>query len=133
MGCDPTFLKGELSSMNPFRLRQSLDMFRTRSARRDKEFDDELITQIAVAIDLAIKKTEEQRAGLKRRIEDVISRAAIVGGNEIDEYLTRDGIRSSMPSGSEKEIQSGHERLNLLERICLTLDFSETGRGLKGF
>jgi len=100
--------------MNPLRLFQITEPFKNRSPQRDREFDDQLITAIATAMDTAIQKTEAQRAGLERRINDVIARAAIVAGNELDEHLTRDEARSNMLSVSEDEMKGAHDRLKTL-------------------
>src|SRR6185312_1627588 len=109
--------------MNPFRLFQIPEPFKNRSPQRDRGFDDQLITAIATAIDTAIQKTEAQRAGLERRINDVIARAAIVAGNELDEHLTRDEVRSNTLSTSEDEMKRAQDRLKTLDENLSHFEF----------
>jgi hypothetical protein len=94
--------------------------FRARSLERDTSADHDAVTSIAVAIDLVLEKAEAERAGLMRRLDDVISRAAIVGGNDTEDYLTRTEDRSKMLSDSDAEIRRG---LQLSNRIFRTLNF----------
>ena len=70
--------------------------FRTRLKERDAGTDNEAIMSIAAAIELALHKAENERTGLKERIDDVLSRAAMVAGNDFDDYLTRGEDRSIM-------------------------------------
>jgi hypothetical protein len=74
------------------------------------------VSSVAVAIDLVLEKAETERAGLKRRLDGVISRAAIVGGNDTEDYLTRTEDRSKMLSDSDAEIRRGQARLAAIER-----------------
>ena len=64
-----------------------------------------------------------KRIGLKARIDDVLSRAAIVGGNDIDDYLTRTEDRSTMLSNSDAEITRGDERLKVLDQNIVHIKF----------
>jgi hypothetical protein len=89
--------------------------FRTRSLARDEEVDHKMVARVASAIDEALQRVEEQRDGLKRRLDDVIARAAIVGGNDIDDFLTRDEVRSTLLDASDGEIARGQARLKTLE------------------
>ena len=95
--------------------RRSDGPFRTRSASRDQELDHELVGRVASAIDEALQKIEAQRDGLKRRLDDVIARAAIVGGNDLDDFLTRDEARSALLAASDGEIARGQARLKTLD------------------
>jgi hypothetical protein len=90
--------------------------FQARSSERDSGTDDETVKSIAMAIDLALQKADAERTGLKRRIDDVLSRAAVVGGNDMDDYLTRSEDRSKMLSASDAEIRRGQARLSVLEQ-----------------
>src|ERR1700756_1851407 len=101
--------------INFFRRSRSDGPFRTRAPTRDQELDNQLVDQIASAIDQALQKVEVQRDGLKRRLDDVIARAAIVGGNDIDDYLTRDDVRSTLLDASDDEIARGQARLKTLD------------------
>jgi hypothetical protein len=98
-----------------FRSRSSAG-FQARSSERDSNTDQETVKSIAAALDLALQKADAERTGLKRRIDDVISRAAIVGGNDVDDYLTRTDDRSKMLSESDAEIRRGQDRLNVLDQ-----------------
>jgi hypothetical protein len=100
--------------------------FRTRSKERDADTDNEAIKSIASAIEAALNKAENERIGLKARIDDVLSRAAIVGGNDIDDYLTRAEDRSTMLSDSDAEIRRGEERLKVLDQNIVHVKFLKT-------
>jgi hypothetical protein len=100
--------------------------FRTRSKQRDADTDNEAIKSIASAIEAALDKAENERIGLKARIDDVLSRAAIVGGNDIDDYLTRTEDRSTMLSDSDAEIRRGEERLKVLDQNIAHVKFLKT-------
>jgi hypothetical protein len=105
---------------------RSKEGFRARSPERDANSDHDAVTSIAVAIDLVLEKAEAERAGLKRRIDDVISRAAIVGGNDADDYLTRSEDRSKMLRDSDAEIRRGQERLAVIEQNISHFKFLKT-------
>jgi hypothetical protein len=100
--------------------------FRTRSRERDADTDSDTIKYIASAIEAALNKAENERIGLKARIDDVLSRAAIVGGNDIDDYLTRTEDRSTMLSDSDAEIRRGEERLKVLDQNIVHVKFLKT-------
>jgi hypothetical protein len=100
--------------------------FQARSSERDRNTDQEAIKSIAVALDTALQKADAERSGLKRRIDDVISRAAIVGGNDMDDYLTRTDDRSKMLSDSDAEIRRGQDRLNVLDQNISHFKFLRT-------
>lgn len=94
---------------------RSGDVFRTRSKERDRDVDNESIKSIAAAIETALNKADMERTGLKARLDGVLSLAAIVGGNDIDDYLTRTEDRSTMLSNSDIEIRRGQDRLKVLD------------------
>ena len=100
--------------------------FRARSIERDADTDNEAIRSIASAIEVALNKAENERIGLKARIDDVLSRAAIVGGNDIDDYLTRTEERSTMLNNSDAEIRRGEERLKVLDQNVVHVKFLRT-------
>jgi len=102
------------------------DGFQARSFERDANTDQQAVSSIALAIDLALEKAEAERAGLKRRLDDVISRAAIVGGNDIEDYLTRTEERSKMLSDSDAEIRRGQARLAFIEQNISHFKFLRT-------
>jgi hypothetical protein len=100
--------------------------FRTRSKERDTNTDNEAIMSIAAAIEAALNKAENERAGLKTRIDDVLSRAAIVGGNDPDEYLTRTEDRSIMLSNADAELRRAEGRLRVLDQNIVHVKFLKT-------
>jgi hypothetical protein len=108
-----------------FRSRSRGD-FQSRSPERDTTADNKAVKSVAAAIDLVLEKAEAERAGLKRRIDEVISRAAIVGGNDTDDYLTRTEDRSNMLSSSDAEIRRGQERLRIIEQNISHFKFLRT-------
>lgn len=89
--------------------------FRTRSADRDLATDVAAVLAIAKAIDLALEASRAEHAGLRQRMDDVISRAAIVGGNEIEEHQTHSDSRSAMLRKSDVDIRYGEQRLIVIE------------------
>lgn len=100
--------------------------FKSRSSERDINADNEAVKSIAVAISLVLDKAEAEQAGLKRQIDEVISRAAIAGGNDIDDYLTRTEDRTSMLNDSDDEIRRGQERLKIIEQNISHFKFLKT-------
>jgi hypothetical protein len=108
-----------------FRFRSDNE-FRTRSEQRDTDTDNEAIMSIAAAIEAALNEAENERTGLKARLEDILSRAAIVGGNDIDDYLTRTEERSTMLGNSDAEIRRAEERLKVLDQNIVHIKFLKT-------
>jgi hypothetical protein len=89
--------------------------FKARSLKRDADTDRRAVKSVADAINLVLEQAEAERAGLKRRMDDVTSRAAVVGGNDADEFLTRTEDRSEMLRRSDDELKRGQERLSVIE------------------
>ena len=112
--------------VNLFRRSGANGPFRTRAPGRDQELDNQLVSQVAAAIDEALQKVEGQRDGLKRRLDDVIARAAIVGGNDLDDFLTRDETRSTLLAASDREIARGQARLKTLDEQLSHFRFLRT-------
>ena len=88
--------------------------FRARSVERDAETDRGRIDAVVRAIDDALRSAEAEQAGLTRRVEDVLARAAVTFGNGNDEYLTREKLDSEHLDLFEKEISNGQRRLREL-------------------
>jgi hypothetical protein len=109
-----------------FRQLGSDSAFRTRAPGRDQELDSDLVGQVAAAIEQALQKTEEQRAGLARRLDEVIARAALVGGNDLDDCLDRDDARTNLLAASDREIVRGQARLKALEEQFAHFSFLKT-------
>ena len=91
------------------------DNFRARSPERDAETDAGRINAIMRTIDYALRGAETEQAGLNRRVDDVLSRAAITAGNGDDEYLTREKMDSDHLDVFEKDIENGQRRLRELD------------------
>jgi hypothetical protein len=108
--------RGNASMIKQLFRSRSRDSFQARSPQRDADADKDAVKSVADAIDLVLAKAQAERAGLQRRIEDVLSRAAIVGGNDTDDYLTRTEDRSEMLRDSDVEIRRGGERLKAIEQ-----------------
>ena len=47
------------------------------------------VRSVAAVLDQVLAQAEAELAGLKNRIDTVLAQAAIVGGNDTDDYLTR--------------------------------------------
>lgn len=71
---------------------------------------------IATALSLAQEQAEAERAGLDTRLTDLVSRAALAGGNDLDDCLTRSDLCSRMLSESDADIRRGQKRLEILEQ-----------------
>ncbi|MGM4932254.1 hypothetical protein [Tardiphaga sp. 619_E2_N8_5] len=95
--------------------RSSSETFRTRSPERDRITDERLVLAIAATIDSGLRSAEYEHDGLKRRLEDVISIAAIVGGNEIEDVNSQSDPRAELLQKSDDEIRIGEARLRTLE------------------
>jgi hypothetical protein len=95
------------------------DGFKARGRERDADSDSSAVKLVADAINLVLERAENERSGLKKRMDDVIARAAVAGGNDTDEYLTRSDDLTEMLRNSDAEIKRGQERLITIENnIC---------------
>jgi HD superfamily phosphodiesterase len=88
--------------------------FKARSPERDAETDRARIGSIMAAIDAALEAAESEQAGLSRRVEDVLARAAVTLGNGTDEYLEREALDNYHQDLFDKEILNGQRRLKEL-------------------
>lgn len=107
--------------MNLFRRPHS--PFRTRAPARDAEADNELVGQVGSALESAIANLRAQHDGLKRRLDDVIARSAILGGNGLDDYLTRAEVDLGLLAASDKEIERCEARLKELDEQLSHFEF----------
>lgn len=98
------YLKGRLGSQE----------FKARSADRDAETDRSRVGSILEAIESALHAAEQEQAGLSRRVEDVLARAAVTMGNDSDEYLEREPLDSHHQDLFGAEILNGQRRLKEL-------------------
>ena len=108
-----------------FRAR-STETFRARSPQRNISADAEAVQSVLTAIDLVLERAEAERAGLKRRLDEVTSQAAIVAGNDLDDYLTRTADRSQMLDSSDVEIRRAEERLKTVDQNISHFKFLKT-------
>jgi len=74
------------------------------------------VNNVASALHHAEREIEAQKDGLKRRLDAVIMRAAVIGGNDIDETLTRDAADAAVLTASDAEIARAEARLKMLEK-----------------
>jgi hypothetical protein len=89
--------------------------FKARSPTRDNELIETLVSQVASALHHAAREVEAQRDGLTRRLDAVITRAAVIGGNDIDDSLTRDEAEAAVLAASDVEIARAEARLKILD------------------
>ena len=90
--------------------------FKARSPARDGESIETLVGQVSSALQHGAREIEAQRDGLRRRLDAVITRAAVIGGNDIDESLTRDETDAAVLTASDAEIARAETRLKMLEK-----------------
>jgi len=99
------------------------EAFQARSPERDAAKDHDAVRSVAAVLDQVLAQAEAERAGLKNRIDTVLAHAAIVGGNDIDDYVTRDEDRAKMLRDSDAEIRRGEERLKVIEQNIAHFQF----------
>ena len=99
------------------------EAFQARSPERDAAKDHDAVRSVAAVLDQVLAQAEAERAGLKNRIDTVLAQAAIVGGNDIDDYVTRDEDRATMLRDSDAEIRRGEERLKVIEQNIAHFQF----------
>lgn len=95
--------------------RSSKKTFIVRSPERDRETDAALVGKILSTIEESIERSEAERAGLQARVDDLLSRAAIVAGNDLNDYVTRTDERSKMLRESEDQVRTAQIRLATLK------------------
>ena len=106
------FLRARLQRF--VRARLGVEEFRARSPERDSEVDQSRIGSIVAAIETALQSAQSEQAGLNRRVEDVLARAAVTIGSGTDEYLERDARGNLHQDLFDSEIRNGQRRLNEL-------------------
>jgi hypothetical protein len=97
-----------------FRGRPDDRNFKARSAERDAETDRARVGSILKAIENALQEAEQEQSGLKRRVEDMMARAAVTPGNGTDQYLDREALDSHHQDLFSTEIANGQRRLQEL-------------------
>ena len=109
---------------NVFRRRN--EPFKTRSLERDNAYIEAIVQEIASTLVRATSEVRAQRDGLKRRLDAVITRAVVVGGNAIEDGATRDEADAAILAASDAEIARAEARLKTLDEQLLNLDFLES-------
>src|ERR1700676_2755963 len=99
---------------NYFETRLGGQDFKARSAGRASETDRWRVGSILEAIEDALDAAEQEQAGLNRRVEDVLARAAVTFGNGTDEYLEREALDNHHQDLFSTEISNGQRRLKEL-------------------
>jgi hypothetical protein len=105
------------------RIRSADQNFRARSADRDAETDRSRVGSILEAVESALHAAEQEQSGLQRRVEDVLARAAVTGGNGTDEYLEREALDSHHQDLFGIEIANGQRRLTELASAITHFEF----------
>jgi len=100
--------------------------FKARSADRDAETDRVRVSSILEAIETALQAAEQEQAGLSKRVEDVLARAAVTMGNGTDEYLEREPLDSHHQDLFSAEISNGQRRLKELTTEITHFKFLKT-------
>jgi hypothetical protein len=99
---------------NYFRSHRGDQDFKARSADRDADTDGLRVSSILEAIENALHAAEQELAGLNRRVEDVLARAAVTFGNGTDEYLEREALDNHHQDLFSAEISNGQRRIKEL-------------------
>jgi len=99
--------------------------FKARSPERDAELVETQVNNVSSALHHAVREIEAQRDGLRRRLDAVITRAAVIGGNDIADSLTRDEADSAVLAASDVEIARAEARLKTLEEQLSHFTFLE--------
>jgi len=103
--------------------RAGAKQFKARSAERDAETDHMRIASIMAAIDAALSAAESEQAGLNRRVDDALARAAVTFGNGTDEYLEREPLDNHHQDLFAADISNGQRRLRELVATISHLKF----------
>jgi hypothetical protein len=113
-------------AQNYIKARLGDEGFRARSAQRDAETDRLRVGSIVAAIEAALQAAEREQAGLSRRVDDVLARAAVTFGNGTDEYLEREALDNYHQDLFTTEISNGQRRLKELAATIAHFKFMKT-------
>jgi hypothetical protein len=97
--------------------------FEARSSARDAETDRARVDAIVLAIGQALSSAEREQAGIKRRLDDVVARASMSVGYEVDEYLDREPHKSRSLNFFDAEIIRAEDRIKELNAMVSHLQF----------
>ena len=100
--------------------------FKARGADRDADTDRSRVESVMNAIESAMVAAEAEHAGLSKRVEDVLARAAVTFGNDSDEYLSREPLNSHHQDLFTVEILNGQRRLKELADTISHFKFMKT-------
>ena len=100
--------------------------FKTRSTTRDSDNDYARAASILRSIEHELDEATAEHTGLTSRINDVLARASVTLGNDLDEYLTRDPEDNHLQNLLGAEIASGQRRLNELGATIGHFQFLKT-------
>lgn len=118
------FLRGRAHNLRSYRTGEM--RFKARSAERDADTDCGRVGTIMAAIEAALKAAENEQAGLSRRVDDALARAAVTFGNGTDEYLEREPLDSHHQDIFAADISNGQRRLKELTATVSHLKFIKT-------
>jgi hypothetical protein len=104
-------------------LRKPSLSFKARSPARDHELVRKLVGRVETALHQAEREIAAQRDGLQKRLDAIVTRAAVIGGNDIDDSLTRDVADAAVLAASDVEIARAESRLKTLEEQLSHLAF----------
>ena len=107
-------------------LRRASSLFRVRAPNRDIEADRLRVESINQAIEESLAAAEKDLSGLKRRIDDVVARAAVTSGNADDEYLTLEPADAHCQHLFDVEIKNGYRRMEALSEQIKHFRFLKT-------
>ena len=88
--------------------------FKARNIRRDADTDRARIAAVLAAIEQALSEAEDEHAGLSKRVDDALARAAVTFGNGTDEYLEREPLDNHHQDLFAADISNGQRRLDEL-------------------
>ena len=111
---------------NYLKTRSGNQTFKARSADRDAETDRSRVGSVLEAVESALHAAEQEQAGLYRRVEDVLARAAVTLGNGSDEYLEREALDNHHQDLFSSEISNGQRRLKELANSITHFKFLKT-------
>ena len=111
---------------NYLKTRSGNQTFKARSADRDAETDRSRVGSVLEAVESALHAAEQEQAGLYRRVEDVLARAAVTLGNGSDEYLEREALDNHHQELFSSEISNGQRRLKELANSITHFKFLKT-------
>jgi hypothetical protein len=100
--------------------------FKARSFERDASTDRSRVRSILSAIGEALSAAEREQAGLKKRLEDVVARASMTVGYEVDEYVDREPHRTTSLNFFEAEMMRAAGRIKELNSMVSHFKFLET-------